>query len=114
LSEQRVLEEIKEMARLTMLSNKLNAIQEKNLQAYPYVFFEGVKKGTIVYDLECGLDTPAMERQAKTHVTYTIEIDTDTVITFQQKRIDALKIAVRTLFWSDLTVNVEIVGGKNG
>lgn len=112
MSEHRVREEIKEMARLTMLSNKLNEIQTKNLQLYPYVFFEGVKKGTITYDLECSPTESATDRQMKTHVSYTIEIDENTPVTFEQKRIDALKIAVRTLFWNDLTVNVELIGGK--
>lgn len=113
MSESTVREQVKEMARLTMLSNRLNEIQEKNLKLYPYIFFEGVKNGAIVYDLECRPDASSEDRQMSTYVNYTIEVSPDTVITFLDQRIAALKVAVRTIFWSDLTVNVEVKGGKN-
>jgi hypothetical protein len=109
LSEDQTRAQIREMARLTMLSNRLNPIQQKNLEVYPYIFFEGVKKGTIVFDLEC---RPDPQDQKKTYVNYTIEIDPEVAVTFEERRREALRTAVRTLFWSNVEVGIEIKGGK--
>lgn len=103
--------EIKEMARLTMLSNRLNPIQERNLKMYPLVFFEGVIKATMEFDLSC---RPDSMDTTETYVKYHVLIDDNQQITDREYRIKSLRDAVRTLFWSNLKVEVEITGGQDG
>jgi hypothetical protein len=103
--------EVKDMAYLTMLSNRLNPIQEKNMKMYPHVFFDGVKSAVITYDLECRPDSSEPKRD--TWVKYEIAIDPKTKIDHREKRILALQQAIQTLFWSDVRVDVILSGGSN-
>lgn len=100
--------EIKEMARLTMLSNRLNPIQERNMKMFPLVFFEGVVKATMTFDLSCRPDS--MDTR-ETYVNYQILIADDQQITDKAYRTKSLQEAVRGLFWSNLKVEVELIGG---
>src|SRR6185312_6928996 len=43
-------QKVREMAKLSLLSNKINEIQEKNLKMYALAFFEGVISARIDYD----------------------------------------------------------------
>jgi hypothetical protein len=114
--------EIREMAKLSLLSNRINPIQEKNLKLFPLVFFNDVKSATVEYDfhhnrpIDFELNKEAMEIQYKfndlerTHfkVTYRVEFGEDGLFSNPNitARYDALEAAVRGLFWKNTTVVV--------
>lgn len=100
-------QQVREMARLTMLSNRLNEIQEKNLRMYPYVFFDHVKTVTITFDLEC---RPDSVDKRETFVKYQIQVDPTKPMDNKENRIKALVQATRNLFWTDLKVEIEFPG----
>lgn len=116
---------IKEMAKMSVLSNKINEIQEKNLKLYPLVFFDGIKSVKIEYDLshsksltagEVPKDTPEAAFSlvnylnnpviANNFVSYYLEIDETIENAHKEKRFAAIEKAVRDLFWGNVSVEV--------
>lgn len=98
--------EIREMAKLTLLSNRINEIQEKNLKMFPMVFFNGVKSISIEYDLS---NVKTDEDRAPLHanyVTYKLTLDETQDNGKLDMRFAYLEHAVRSWFWNDLTVTV--------
>jgi len=119
-NENEVRNNLKAMAKLSMLSNKISSVQEKNLKAFPKVFFDGVSVGTIDYDfshaalVDSNEDKKKLEVQYKFNkvdtshfrVSYHLTVDETVQQTFLQKRFQAIENAVRTLFYSDVKVEV--------
>lgn len=98
--------QIKEMALLTVLSNKINPIQEQNLKMYPMVFFQGVKSVKIDFDLQhrkTTMDEPVINSNI---VSYYITIDENAQNEHLAERFKYLEQSVKNLFWNDLTVEV--------
>jgi hypothetical protein len=102
------------MARLTTLSGRISDAQIKNLQLFPLVFFNGVKEVKIDYDLghksdvlEDGLSGKlVINAPTKNHhVSYYLTLD-EAGNTDLNKRYSALEASVRTLFWSDVSVEI--------
>lgn len=105
-SEDDVKKQLKEMAQLTVLSGRINELQEKNLSMYPFVFFNGVGNMKIDYDLsytQPANDEPPIHNS---RVTYYLELDPLANNYDLPTRFAQLEAAVRTLFWNDLTVEV--------
>jgi hypothetical protein len=96
--------QIRDMAKLTLLSNRLNEIQEKNLKMYPFVFFNDVKSAIMDYDL-AKVDDNGGVRAGEHHVTYRIEVPRDAQDNVE-KRCKALENGVRLWLWNDLKVVV--------
>lgn len=97
---------IREMAKLTMLSNKINEIQEKNLKMFPLVFFNGVRKVVIDYDLTVNKtldDTPAT---TNSWVHYDLTIDETQENPKLDFRFEHLEKNVRNLFWNNVKIKV--------
>jgi hypothetical protein len=94
------------MAQLTIFSGRINEIQEKNLKAYPFIFFNAINSANIDYDLN-KYDTEGRSKERR--VTYVLQLD-ESANDNWDKRFKALKDAVRTLFWKDLTVRVSVNG----
>jgi hypothetical protein len=119
LSDQLLLEKIKEMAKLTMVSGRINSIQEKNLKMYPFVFFDGIKNAKIDYDfsnaamIESKEDKKAIEIAYKIkkpetcnmYVAYHLELESDKN-DHLEKRFKALENAIHTLFWKEVKIKV--------
>lgn len=115
-------ETLREMARLTMLTNKLNDVQIKNLKMYPFVFFEGVRELNLEYDLSNNLDVSTEENKKDLDVKYDVSTETKhQFITYRitvddrafglnqehiQNRYNSIVAATRNIFWKDLKVNV--------
>lgn len=123
----KVRETLRDMARLSLLSNRISAVQEKNLKAFPKVFFDGVSIGTIDYDFSHAALVDTEEDKSKLkeqdpslalkykfnkvntkhfRVSYHLKVDDSANGTHMDKRFNALERAVRTLFYSDVKVEV--------
>jgi len=99
---------VKEMAKLTMLSNRISEIQEKNLKMYPLVVFNEVQTVKIDYDLTT-YRTGAEEGETRNNsqVSFYVDLDESKQDNIE-KRFNYLEAAVRNLFWADLTVKIYI------
>lgn len=117
---------LKKMAQLTISSNQINEVQQKNLKMYALVFFNGVKTVKIDYDLTntstVDFDTDPVKmdivykfQKPKTDnfkITYYLEIDESQGNSSLDKRFDALEKAIATLFWTGIPIEV-LFNGKS-
>ena len=123
-------QEIRDMAKLTILDNKLNDIQLKNLKMFPLVFFDGVISASINYDLSTEKPSVDYEIENKTDpdkLSIKYEFDRPTMNSFVEYhlvideskgngslpfRFENLVNAVRFLFWKEVKVTVFFNGTK--
>lgn len=105
-----VEEQVREMARLTVLSNKINPIQEKNLKMFPMVFFNGVEKVTIKYDLSSKKSDDDAPATNHSFVVYDLEGDRVELEDKLEIRFYHLENAVRNLFWNDIRIRLRLNG----
>lgn len=116
--------EIRDMAKLSILENKLNDIQLKNLRMFPLIFFNGVSEATINYDFS--ITKPSVDYEiknagnaekmdikysfdrpnTKSMVEYNLTIDESQVNDYLENRFSAIEKAVRNLFWKEVKVIV--------
>lgn len=104
------IETIREMAKLSVLSNKINPIQEKNMKMFPLVFFNGVKSVTIDYDLSYKKTVDDEPVSAKPSVSYSIDLDETQANDFLDRRFEALETSIRNLFFKDTSIEVYFNG----
>ncbi len=117
------LETIREMAKLTMISNRINDIQARNLKMYPFVFFDGVKSAHIDYDFSTKslVDTEEDQKNMQIKyqlkpetknfkVIYRLDIDQENGNTNLDRRFEALKASIANLFWSGIAIEVYFNG----
>lgn len=117
----KALETLREMAKLTVLSSRLNDVQIKNLQSFPFVFFMDVNQVEISYDLTNSMDVTTEEDKKELdikydivaegkaqNITYKLSIPDMTFNDHLQKRFQALEGSVRNIFWNDLKVYIYI------
>lgn len=110
-----IRDRLREMAQLSVLSRRISEIQIKNLQHYPFVFFNNVKSVKIDYDLEYierDETSPTKEKPVLFHslVKYDLELDESKNQENLNKRIFCLEEAVRILFWKDMKLQVALNG----
>ena len=104
------------MAKLTVMSNRINEIQEKNMKMYPFVFFDGVRNVSIDYDLsnkamvdekdpgKLHVKTP----QVNHYVKYMLTIAPDVTNSNMDRRFSAIESAIKSLFWKNVIVLIYI------
>lgn len=111
---------IQEMAKLTLTSSRISSDQEKNLKYFPLIFFNGVSQANIEYDLMAKHSVDADEDEVNLNisyklklpksnnfkVTYKLDMESDAVNENLEKRFKDLTAAIRTLFWTGITVEV--------
>jgi hypothetical protein len=105
------------MANLTMISGRINAMQEYNLKIYPLVFFNGVSSVKIDYDFSSNnkveyeqnkstLDTTfKIENKFTPKVEYFIELE-EAQNDLLNKRFEHLEKSVRAIFWQDTKIMI--------
>src|SRR5574343_259300 len=115
--------QVKEMAKLTMLTHRVSDLQVKNMKMYPFVFFESIANASIEYDLSNNLGvTPEGEgldslykinKPESDHlfVRYNLELD-ERFNGSMDKRFKALEKAIHDLFWPQVKVEL-FVNGKD-
>jgi hypothetical protein len=100
-------QKIQEMAQLTVLSRRISEIQEKNMKKYPFVFFNALTEAKIEYDLD-RIKTANDEAEiSNSLVSYYLTLDESQNPNIEV-RYKMLEVAIRTLFWSDVTVEIYI------
>lgn len=113
-----VNEQIKEMAKLTILSGRISEVQKKNMEMYPMVFFNGIKSVKIDYDLE-RLDNVDERNKDKLiignpnnqhFIRYDMLVEDNADNGTIDIRFLALETAIRSLFWRNVKVIVHING----
>lgn len=123
MSDSTTEEQVREMAKLTLLTNKINPIQEKNLKMYPLIFFNGIKSAKVDFDLsndqmlvdseenKTDLEITYQFNKAETRhlrVSYHLEIDEAADNHSLSERYSAITQAVRNLFFKETKVQVFI------
>lgn len=123
MSDSTTEEQVREMAKLTLLTNKINPIQEKNLKMYPLIFFNGIKSAKVDFDLsndqmlvdsnenKSDLEITYQFNKAETRhlrVSYHLEIDEAADNHSLSERYLAITQAVRNLFFKETKVQVFI------
>jgi hypothetical protein len=114
---------LKQMAKLSITSGKISEIHVKNLQIWPFVFFNGVRTVNIDYDLTTNncvsYDTDSKgEIDYKFskpitdhfHISYDLDIDETQDNSNLEKRFDALEKSVQTIFWAGIPLKVSFNG----
>lgn len=102
------------MAKLVLVSGKISDVHMKNMQMYPFIYFNGVKEVKIDYDLshkanalvdkDSNLTVNAPTRN--NIVTYRITLYDNAQNENLERRFAALEASIRTLFWRDVAVEI--------
>ena len=96
-------EKVRELAKLSILSDRISEFHEQNIKAYPRLFFNGFKEATVDYDLKRG---------NKNYVKYTILLKEGSENPSLEKRLDTLDKSIKNLFWKEVSVAVILNGKK--
>lgn len=98
------------MAKATILTGKINPVQRKNLEMYPFVFFNGVSTASIDYDLSSRAngESDFSKVVANSYVKYRLSVKNNEENSNMEKRFQAIENAVRYLFWKDVKVQILI------
>ena len=101
-------EMLAEMAKLTALSGRISEIQEVNFKTYPFIYFNGVTKVEIDYDLTTRKSANDEPTTNSSKVTYKIETSEEN--DHIERRCKALQESVKMLLWKDMSVKIYING----
>ena len=107
-----IREQLKEMAKLSILANRISEVQKKNMEAYPFIFFNDVKSVKIDYSLGRAhtRSTPGgKEPKWDTWVAYHLELYEDANPNLD-RRFLCIEEAIKVLFWKDIRVEVYFNG----
>jgi hypothetical protein len=110
LSEE-IEQKIREMAKLTILSNRLNEVQEKNLKLFPFVCFDNVKSVRIDYDLSRYRPGENEPDSSFSTISYYLDLDKNEDDPLLKKRFESLERFVRNMFWE--TTKIEVYFNDN-
>ena len=103
------IEKVKEMAKLAVLSNRINEVQETSLKNYPFIVFDGIKEFKLDYDLsyeKMEKDNLSPKCVHQPFVAYYLKIDESRNTEALQFRFEAIEKWVRNLFWKNVSVEI--------
>ena len=92
---------INELNSLGLFSGRISEPQAKAMDAYPFIFFNGVKEVKIDYNI-------AQTKDNTSYISYdlTLNQENDQL----SKRFIALESAIRSLFWKEMVLKLSING----
>lgn len=95
---------VREMALLSVFSDKINPIQEQNIRMYPFVFFESISDFRCEYDFsrKTAKDEPVKNGNVIAYYFNIVPEDNDNVET----RCKHLEASIRNLLWNDIKVKI--------
>lgn len=122
MSEDQVRQKVVGMAKLSVLTDRISEVHEKNLKMYPFVFFNGVSKAEISYDLSNNLgvsDKLEKDKDKNYQLDYKLEapetkhLRVSYHLTLDErlngnldKRFKAIEDSIRNLFWKQVSVEI--------
>lgn len=124
MSDNSINQTVRDMAKLSMFSNRLSDVQINNLKMYPFIFFEGVQSVKLDYDLDQARHVGTSPNKETLEIEYSIsnKILNHTISynlkvggtpqTYLSKRVQALTQAVHDLLWKDIEVKILLNGKK--
>lgn len=109
-----VKDQVKGMAALVINSSRLSEFHQKNLQMFPFVFFDQVKEVKIDYDLAVRHDVDVDKKNNLTikkplqhcFIAYYLTLNEDANKENLQRRFETLQNSVRNLLWKELAVEI--------
>lgn len=107
------------MAKLSLLTDRITEIQEKNLKMYPFVFFESVTSAEIHYNLSNSMDVNTEEDEKSADISYSVKqrdighLKVSYHLKLDERmngnlpyRFKVIEDSVRNLFWKEVVVEV--------
>lgn len=82
-----------------MFSGRLSEVHVKNLQSFPWIFFNDLKEAKLDYDI-------ATTKEGSSLICYDLVLDKEN--DSLSKRYLALESAVKALFWKEIKVKISI------
>ena len=92
---------LNELNSLGIFSGRISEVHIKNLEVFPFIYFNGVTKAEIDYDV-----AQAKDKASYIHYDLTIHEENDML----EKRFEGLEKAVRALFWKEMSLKVSFKG----
>ena len=93
---------IQELNSLGVFSGRISEIHIKNMQSFPFIYFNSVQEAKLDYDI-------SQIKDGKSYVHYDLKLkkkDND----FMEKRFLGLEGAIKTLFWKEIKLKLSING----
>lgn len=106
MSEQLTPENVREMAKLAVMSGRINEIQAYNLKMFPIGCFDGVKSVKVDYDLSSQRLEDGSTLASDHRVTYHVELKEPLDLTILESRFKYLEACVHNLLWKQIRVMV--------
>jgi hypothetical protein len=102
-------EALDDMRKITIMTGTLSEVHVKNMNMYPFVFFDNVKSVRIEYDID--VKSSENSQSNNSYVVYHLKTKGGKKsITNLDKRLEALKNSISTLLWSGIKVSVYLNG----
>jgi hypothetical protein len=95
---------LKDLNKGVILTGRLSEVHVKNLQNYPFIFFEGVESVEISYNIIT--DPNQSLPGVGSVVRFKIKMDKEKNQSIMEKRLDALKNSVKHILWPSVSVIV--------
>ena len=92
-----------ELAKIALLSGRMNTFHLKNLKAFPFILFNDLKEVKLEYSVE------NVNSTEPTIFSYDLTLNLESN-NHLNKRYSALESAIRELFWDGVKVQIKING----
>lgn len=102
---------LQDLKKIVMLTGQLSEVHVSTLKNSPFIFFDGLKKLELSYDIKVG-DTAGMPGMGS-KVAFVLHLDKSTPNDFMEKRVSALKKTVHAILWPEVMVSITDENGKD-
>jgi len=96
---------LKDMKKAAVMSGRLSELHVKNIQMYPFVFFDNVTHVDIDYNIDMS------QESSQSYMNFSLKMKKKPKnILNLDKRMQALRSSIETLLWSGIKISVSING----